>query len=362
MPLSPDALGLLNALSEPALVVTATGRVEHANRAAFTQFGREILGSDLAALSRDPASFRSFLARASGSRQRLPGRLHTSQETGLGQFRVHANLLAPASEGSPATVLAQLSRLEDQRFIALTEKVRELNAEVRRRQHAQAVLEESLQERNLLLRELHHRVKNNMQMLAGMLASAQRDTRSDEARAILGDASRRLIAVGAVQQMLYGSDSFSGVDAQEFLTTITSAVLLASGQHAQLVAEADPVELANDLALPVSLILNELIANALKHGRPPEGEPEIHIQLGYANGDYILTVQDNGPGFNLVETRKRASGLGLVRGLVRQLGGSLSVEGELGARVLVRFTDRDELKGRKRNDRGGLRASCPLPT
>ena len=336
--------------------------MEHANRAAFARFGRKILGNDLAALSRDPASFRSFLARASGSRQRVPGSLRTSEETGLGQFRVHANLLAPASEGSPATILAQLSPLEDQRFLALTDKVRELNAEVRRRQHAQAVLEESLQERNLLLRELHHRVKNNMQMLAGMLASAQRDTRNDEARVILEDASQRLIAVGAVQQMLYGSDSFSGVDAQEFLTTITSAVLLASGQHAHLLAQADPIELANDLAVPVSLILNELIANALKHGRPCEGEPEIHIELKYANGDYVLLVQDNGPGFDLVDTRKRASGLGLVRGLVRQLGGSVSVEREPGARVLVRFKDRDELKGRERNDRGGLRASYPPPT
>jgi hypothetical protein len=77
---------------------------------------------------------------------------------------------------------------------------------------------------------------------------------------ILGDASRRLVAVGAVQQMLYGSDSCLGVGADAFLKSITSAILHASGQHAQLVAYADPVELPNHLAVPVSLILNELIA------------------------------------------------------------------------------------------------------
>ena len=342
MTLSADALALLNALSEPALVLSAAGQVEHANRPALAHFGRKVIGSDLASLCQDPVSFRSFLRQASGSRQALPGSLPIRPETGLNPFRAHASLLTPASDGQPASLLIRLSPLEDHRFHTLTTKIWELNAEVRRRQHAQAVLEETLQERNLLLRELHHRVKNNMQMLAGMLASAQRETTNEEARAVLGDASQRLIAVGVVQQMLYGSNNFAGVQAQDFLQAITSAILEASGRRAYLVAHADDFQLANDLAVPVSLILNELIANALKYGCPAQGDPEVQIKLASKNGDYLLSVEDNGPGFDLVETRKRASGLGLVRGLVRQLGGSLSVERASGARVLVRFKDRSQ--------------------
>jgi two-component sensor histidine kinase len=347
MTLSADALALLDALPEPALILRAGGLVEHANRPALLRFGRDIIGSDLAALCQDPASFRSFLGQASGSRQPLPGSLYARPETGLGQFRAHANLLTPAADDVSAGLLIRLFPSEDQRFRALTNKVRELNAEVRRRQHAQAVLEETLQERDLLLRELHHRVKNNMQMLAGMLASAQREIANDEARAILGDASQRLVAVGAVQQMLYGSESFVGVRARDFLETITSAVLQASGQRACLVTHADQFQLANDLAVPVSLILNELIANALKYGRPPQGEPEIRVSLALVNGDYLLSVEDDGPGFDLVETRKRASGLGLVRGLVRQLGGNLLIERGAGARVVVRFKDRSRSIGER---------------
>jgi two-component sensor histidine kinase len=324
------------------LILTVSGRVDHANKLALAQFGRAVVGSDLSALCQDPASFRSYLRRASGSRQPLPGSLHARPGTGLSEFRAHASLLTPASEGEAASLLLRLSPLEDQRFHALTNKVRELNAEVRRRQHAQAVLEETLEERNLLLRELHHRVKNNMQMLAGMLAGAQREATSEEARAILGDASRRLVAVGAVQQMLYGSESLSRVGADEFLRSITSAILQASGQQAQLATHADPVHLPNDLAVPVSLILNELIANALKYGRPAQGEPEILVALVFTNGHYLLSVEDNGPGFDAVETRKRASGLGLVRGLVRQLGGSLSIASAPSARILVRFQDRSQ--------------------
>jgi two-component sensor histidine kinase len=340
MTLSADALALLNALPEPALVVTAAGEVSHANRVALSLFGREVLGSDLAALCEEPSGFRQHLRRASGSRQPLPGSLHARPETGLGPFRVDASLLIPAADGVPASLLVRLAPIEDQRFVALSSKVRELNAEVRQRQHTQAVLEETLRERDLLLRELHHRVKNNMQMLAGMLAGAEREARSEEARRVLGDASRRLVAVGAVQQMLYGSDSLAGVSAGVFVRTISSAILQASGQSARLTVHADSVQLANDLAVPVSLILNELIANALKYGRPPDGEPEVEVRLEFVAGDYILSVEDNGPGFDLGKVRRRASGLGLVRGLVRQLGGILSVEKTPGARVLMRFRDR----------------------
>jgi len=347
MPLSADTVALLNALPDPAFVLTATGQVEHANRTALIHFGQGIVGGDLPDLTQDPAAFRVYLRRASGSRQPLLGSLHPGPDLGLGHFRAHANLLIPATQEYLARLLVRLSPIEDQRFLALTRKVHELNAEVRERQHAQAVLEETLQQRNLLLRELHHRVKNNMQMLAGMLAGAQREATSDEARAILGDASRRLIAVGAVQQMLYGSESLAAVGTEELLQTVTSAVLQASGQQVHLVTYADPSQLANDLAVPVSLILNELIANALKYGRPAQGQPEIRVRLESAGDSYLLSVEDNGPGFSLVETRRRASGLGLVRGLVRQLGGSLSVDCTPGARVFVRFTDRSQSRVEK---------------
>ncbi|WP_046865736.1 sensor histidine kinase [Microvirga massiliensis] len=345
MTLSADALALLNALPEPALVVTVVGEVNHANRSALSLFDREVLGSDLTALCEDPSGFRLLLRRASGSRQPLPGSLHARPETGLGPFRVNASLIIPAADGVPASLLVRLAPIEDQRFVALTSKVCELNAEVRQRQHTQAVLEETLRERDLLLRELHHRVKNNMQMLAGMLAGAEREASNEEAQRVLGDASRRLVAVGAVQQMLYSSDSLAGVNAHAFVRTIASAILQASGQSARLTVHADSVQLANDMAVPVSLILNELIANALKYGRPPEGEPEIEVRLEFVAGDYVLSVEDRGQGFELGEARKRVSGLGLVRGLVRQLGGALSVEKTPGARVLVRFRDRSRAGG-----------------
>ena len=340
IPVSGDALALLNALSEPAVVITSAGRVDVANRAALARFGLGLQGGNLAALCQDPGMLHTLVQRASGSRQPLPGKLQLFAEGSPEHFRVLASLLTPASDGTPARLFVRFFPVEDQRFSVLTDKVKDLNAEIRRRQHTQAVLEETLKERNLLLRELHHRVKNNMQMLSGMLLSAQREAANEEARAILGDASGRLAAVGAVQQMLYGADSLAGVRTEEFLQAIVPNILQASGQQVDLRLHADAFQLANDLAVPVALILNELIANALKYGRPTEGMPEIRVRLELAGSEYVLVVTDNGPGFDFAETRKRASGLGLVRGLVRQLGGTLSVEKAPGARVIVRFWDR----------------------
>lgn len=340
MPLSADARALLHALPEPALIAAVDGRVEEANRAAVARFGQKALDAGFMALCDEPGAVRAYLERASGSREPLLGSLQVRSDGSAIRLRAQASLLTPADGGKRARLLVRLSSMEDPRFSALTVKVRELDAEVRRRQHAQAVLEEALQERSLLLRELHHRVKNNMQMLAGMLAAAQRETASEEARTILGDASRRLAAVGAVQQMLYASDSLASVRMDDLLETLVSAILQASGATARLRVEASPAELANDLAVPVALILNELLANALKHARPDEGEQDIRIGLTASEAGYVLSVEDDGPGFDLAETRKRASGLGLVRGMVRQLGGSLAVDRSPGARVTVRFHDR----------------------
>jgi two-component sensor histidine kinase len=340
MATSAEALAILMAMPEPAMLATAGGCVLHANRAAARALGGDVVGIDLIALCEDPGPLGTLLERASGSREPLPGSLIPRDGAGLAHHRVHASLVTPATSDEPAVLLVRLSPVDDRRFAALSDKIRELHGEIRRRERTQAVLEESLRERDLLLRELHHRVKNNMQMLAGMLASARREVSSPEAGDILEDASRRLVAVGTVQQMLYGSCSLSGVRTDEFLPAIVAAIVQSSGRMIEPAIKADAAELANDIAVPVALILNELLTNAMKHGSREGADPVLSVTLRVSGDEYLLIVGDDGPGYDLQETRKRASGLGLVIGLVRQLGGSLAVERAGGARVTVRFRDR----------------------
>jgi two-component sensor histidine kinase len=111
--------------------------------------------------------------------------------------------------------------------------------------------------------------------------------------------------------------------------------------------QVDAIDLPIDEAVPVALVINELLTNAAKYGRPALGGQLVRVEF-QVRGDLInIVVHDNGPGFNLADSRKRASGIGLVRGLLRQLGGSLEVQVENGARCSVGFPDPRLKKSRR---------------
>jgi len=95
--------------------------------------------------------------------------------------------------------------------------------------------------------------------------------------------------------------------------------------------------LPNDSAMPVALILNELMTNAIKHGRKDDRPVNIHIAFEWDDGNWLLSLGDNGPGFDPGKSARRGSGLGLVHGLAAQLGGSFRVERDNGARCIVKF-------------------------
>ena len=345
---APDEGGerVLQALSEPALLVGAPGRIDFANCAALARLGPDAqAGQDLFALCPDAeagAALQNYLLRCSGSRSALPGAAKLRDAAGRTvRFRCEAGLLVPAEEGGTPLLLLRLSEA-DERFSVLTRKIHELNEEILGRRRAQALLEQALGERDLLLRELHHRVKNNIQMLSGMLSAAQREAAAPEAAAALEEASRRLAAVGAVHQMLYQGSDLRGVRGDEFVARVATLVAEASGVRGLLLVEAEPAGIGNDAAVPLALVLNELVANAAKHGTRTNGAPgQIRVGLSAApDGSVELWVEDEGAGFEpATGVTRRASGLGLVRGLARQLGAKFSVErGRVGgARCVVRF-------------------------
>lgn len=339
---------VLEVLPEPALVVTTDGHIAFANRAAQARFGPEVADvCDLLDVTASPdaaSGLRTYLVRCSGSRSPLPGAMDLREAGGrTARYRCSGALLEHARVGNSARVLLRLSA-GDERFAVLAQKVRDLNEEVRRRRRAQALLEEALRDRDVMLRELHHRVKNNIHMLAGMLSAARRETHSSEAALVLEEAGRRLSAVGAVHQMLYRGDNLTGVAGDAYVARIGMMVMDAAGARDRLSVVADPVEVPNDAAVSLALILNELLANALKHGGRTDGTSgQVQLGLAAVDGDIEMWVEDEGPGFSaMAESGRRTSGLGLVRGLTRQIGGNFSVgPGQAGgARCAVRFRDR----------------------
>lgn len=189
----------------------------------------------------------------------------------------------------------------------------------------------------LLLNELNHRVKNNMQMLQGLLRSAQRDCDSAEARAVLGDAAQRVAALAAAQQLLYRESKPETFDCQSFLEAVCASSQQAFSAGISVVFDSGHCELPNSSAMPLAIILNELLTNAAKYGTP-DGEGTIEVSLQEQGNAVVLTVEDDGPGFEPSVLRgRRSSGLGLVQGMVRQLGGTFEVEVGQGARCIVAF-------------------------
>lgn len=194
-------------------------------------------------------------------------------------------------------------------------------------------------QQRLLLAELNHRIKNNMQMLQSLLNAARRETASAEARAALADASARVGAMAAAQKVLYQANNARSYRAKEFIDAVCSGARQGFGKNVTLECSADDGELSNDTAVPLALIVNELVTNAAKHGVDGRNKGSVRVGLAREGEAFVLHVEDDGPGFELAETRRRSSGLGLVTGLVRQIGGSFKVERTPGARCTVEFLD-----------------------
>lgn len=196
----------------------------------------------------------------------------------------------------------------------------------------------------MLLRELNHRVKNNMQMLQSLLNGAQRETKSPEARAVLKDATARVAAMAAAQRVLYEEGTPTSFSARDFLESVCSTAQVAFNKQVTISIENAEGTLSNDTAMPLALVLNELLTNSVKHAI--NGNETGNVRVGFVReaDKCRLWVEDEGPGFELPnDRRKRASGLGLVDGLVRQLGGTFAVERGTRSRCVIELRERPVL-------------------
>ena len=180
-------------------------------------------------------------------------------------------------------------------------------------------------QQRVLLNELNHRVKNNMQMLQSLLANAARNAKHAEAKQVLAESSDRLAAMAAAQRVLYGTINAIQFDAQEFLNAVCKTAQHAFPDRIAIRCSSDIGELPNDSAMPLALIVNELLTNAVKHGMKGRNEGTIRVGLEREGESLVLTVEDEGPGFDLETVVRRSSGLKLVQGLARQLRGRFEV-------------------------------------
>jgi two-component sensor histidine kinase len=193
--------------------------------------------------------------------------------------------------------------------------------------------------REQLLDELNHRLKNNLQMLYGFLQIARDKTNNAEAREVISDTSRRIGAMGAAQQVFYSVRNSTDIGGQSFIEAVCANAIAFFSNDVSIDYEATTGSLPKETAVPLALALNELLTNAAKYGANERGRVIINVELCQRAGEIVLSVQDQGRGFNLQDAQLRSSGLGLVMMLAQRLKGTFTVERRSGARCLLRFPD-----------------------
>lgn len=205
-------------------------------------------------------------------------------------------------------------------------------------------VEAKAREHEILIKEIHHRVKNNMQILSSLMRMQGRTTESEALKNILREGEARIFSMSLIHEKLYQSKSLSEIDFQSYVESLVSQLIQMSempGLELRTHIDAKGVELALDTALPCGLMINELVSNALKYafvGRP-KGRIEIHVKK-VGDSEFRMSVADDGVGMPPVEERRQGSlGTRLVEMLADQLDGDIeiSTSPDDGTTTTIRF-------------------------
>lgn len=224
-------------------------------------------------------------------------------------------------DGTEFPIEISLSPLDDDGGKLVCGAIRDVSAQVQQRRQ----LLESLREKEVLLKEVHHRVKNNLAVIASLLYLEATTTQSEPVLKLLQESRERVRSMSLVHETLYQSNDLASVDFAEYARTLGAEVARSyrmPGNNPELVTTLSAVHLGIDIAVPCGLILNELLTNAFKHAYPGPTKGLVELSVGPEAGDRcLIRVRDHGEGLSAaVEASPTTSlGLRLIRSLARQL-------------------------------------------
>ncbi len=208
---------------------------------------------------------------------------------------------------------------------------------------AENQIKASLKEKETLLHEIHHRVKNNMQVINSLLKLQANNIEDKNLKGVLKESQSRVYAMSAVHETLHGSDKLSEIDLKSYLSKITTSIFQTyATNHYNVNLKSDIVEspISIKQAYPLGLIVNELISNSLKYAFPKEKQGEISVSMKILDKELELIVKDDGVGIPNDLDWKNSSSLGfkLVRTLVEnQLEGSIDLDNTNGTKFTIKF-------------------------
>jgi PAS domain S-box-containing protein len=330
--------GFIESAPDAVVIVDARGRISVVNHLTEKMFGYrrdELLDQPIELLV--PERYRAEHVHERDAYLRAP----RTRPMGLGR-----ELLGRRKDGSEFPVEISLSPLDTEQGLLVTSIIRDMTQ-----------ITASLREKEALLKEIHHRVKNNLQVISSLLRLQERNIADEATRELFAESQRRIQSMALVHEKLYSSGDLARIDFADYARSLATLLFRSFGVTdavALRIESAEPVFLNVDTAVPCGLIVNELVTNSLKHafrsagvppaGPPPSrrrdaaapagedaGAPEIAISVRREPQRIVLRISDNGRGADVDAIAQSESlGLRLVRTLVRQLNAELSITSEHG--------------------------------
>ena len=190
-------------------------------------------------------------------------------------------------------------------------------------------LEQALERNSFLLREIHHRVKNNLQAVSSLVRLQPLPKESKD------DIGRRIAAMIAVHEQIYGADQFDRVEAASYTKRLINEVASGFLGDVRIETQLEPFTIASDQALPLGLIINEAVSNAFKHAFGDASDARLAVRLTKEGSAGQLVIEDNGAGYSA--DHKKGMGSRLIDGFVAQIGGTMKMDSGPGTRIVISF-------------------------
>lgn len=233
----------------------------------------------------------------------------------------------------------ELARYREHLEILVRVRTEDLQKEIEERKKAERLVRKSLQEKELLIREVHHRVKNNMQIISSLLNLQASQAEERGSAEVIRNSENRIRSMALVHENLYEAEDLSKVDFKLYINNLLEHLVNSYGideRSVDIDLDVDDIHLSISQAIPCAQIINELVTNSLKYAFPDGKKGWISISMHRSGPGYRLTVSDNGIGIRHEKT-STSLGLQLAEALTLQLNGNMELERNDGTTFTIDF-------------------------
>ena len=269
----------------------------------------------------------------------LMNKIGLSVQTGE-PYVVEHNVYLP--DGRIKVVFASAVPIKDQTGKVI--KLRGIAQDITKKKREEELMLNAVREKETLIKEIHHRVKNNLQVISSLLNLQANVIHDEQLKRLYSDSQNRIKAMASIHELLYKSDNFSKIDYSSYLSRLVYDLIYSlhgENHEVEVALDLPPQLLDLDTAVPLGLIVNEIVTNSLKHGIPKNCKGKIYLKmLPKPEGIFEMQIGDSGAGFPYLQTIKQSETLGLmlIESLANQLNGSIQYdENRPGCNFILRF-------------------------